>query len=211
MTRAGSWITAITSISWAPPSARCRCWAELCAGSTGASWAERLQRRTLWWVLLINAAMFVLELGWGRRAESIALIADSLDMLADAGVYGLALLVLADVLRRSLQGSEPVSGLMMGVGLLALVANLVCLALVFRHHGEGIHMRASVIFSSKDTIANAGVILSGLLVALLGSPLLDRIIGLAIALLVLRGGLSRRGPGRPATPLHKPRNIVLHS
>jgi Co/Zn/Cd efflux system component len=140
-------------------------------------------------VLLINAAMFVMELGWGRRAESIALIADSLDMLADAGVYGLALLVLADVLRRSLQGSEPVSGLMMGVGLLALVANLVCLALVFRHHGEGIHMRASVIFSSKDTIANAGVILSGLLVALLGSPLLDRIIGLAIALLVLRGGL----------------------
>jgi Co/Zn/Cd efflux system component len=184
-----------------------------CACDTAS--AARLQRRTLWWVLLINAAMFVVELGWGLRAGSIALIADSLDMLADAGVYalallavgqnlrrqrraaavsgilqiGLALLVLADVLRRSLQGSEPVSGLMMGVGLLALVANLVCLALVFRHRGEGIHMRASVIFSSNDTIANAGVILSGLLVALLGSPLPDLIIGLAIALLVLRGGL----------------------
>ena len=184
-----------------------------CACDTAS--AARLQRRTLWWVLLINAAMFVVELGWGLRAESIALIADSLDMLADAGVYalallavgqnlrrqrraaavsgilqiGLALLVLVDVLRRSLQGSEPVSGLMMGVGLLALVANLVCLALVFRHRGEGIHMRASVIFSSNDTIANAGVILSGLLVALLGSPLPDLIIGLAIALLVLRGGL----------------------
>ncbi len=184
-----------------------------CACDTAT--AVRPQRRTLWWVLLINAAMFVLELGWGLRAESIALIADSLDMLADAGVYalallavgrnprrqrraaavsgilqiGLALLVLADVLRRSLQGSEPVSGLMIGVGLLALVANLVCLALVFRHRDEGIHMRASVIFSSNDTIANAGVIVSGLLVALLGSPLPDLIIGLAIALLVLRGGL----------------------
>lgn len=177
--------------------------------------AAQLQRRTLWWVLLINAAMFVVELGWGIRAESIALIADSLDMLADAGVYalallavgrglrrqrraaavsgilqiGLALLVLADVLRRTLQGSEPVSGLMMGVGLLALTANLLCLALVFRHRREGIHMRASLIFSSNDTIANLGVIFSGLLVALLGSPLPDLIIGLAIGLLVLSGGL----------------------
>ena len=48
-----------------------------------ADQAARLERRTLWIVLAINAAMFVMELGFGLRARSTGLIADSLDMLAD--------------------------------------------------------------------------------------------------------------------------------
>ena len=120
------------------------------------------------------------------RAEQL----DSLDMLADAGVYALALmavgrslrrqrraaamggllqialaaLVFTDGLRRYLIGGEPSSGLMVGIGLLALAANLLCLALVRRHRDGGVHMRASVIFSTNDTMANAGVINAGLLV-----------------------------------------------
>ncbi|MCP9889415.1 cation transporter [Cyanobium sp. ATX 6A2] len=57
----------------------------------GAEQAAELQRRALWVVLVINAAMFVVELAVGLRAGSTGLIADSLDMLADAGVYGLSL------------------------------------------------------------------------------------------------------------------------
>jgi len=49
-------------------------------------------------------------------------------------------------------------------------------------------MRASVIFSTNDTVANLGVIVAGLLVAWSESALPDRIIGTAISLLVLRGG-----------------------
>ena len=49
-------------------------------------------------------------------------------------------------------------------------------------------MRASVIFSTNDTVANLGVIVAGLLVAWSGSALPDLIIGTAISLLVLRGG-----------------------
>lgn len=52
-----------------------------------AEQAARLERRTLWAVLAINAAMFVVELGFGLRARSTGLIADSIDMLADAAVY----------------------------------------------------------------------------------------------------------------------------
>lgn len=179
-----------------------------------ADQAAVLQRRTLWVVLLINAAMFVVELVFGLRAGSTGLIADSLDMLADAGVYGLSLAavgrspgeqrqaamlsgrlqivlaiwVLLDVLRRTVLGSEPISALMVGIGALALLANLLCLVLVRRHREGGVHMRASVIFSTNDTLANLGVIAAGALVAWSGSRLPDLLIGTAISLLVLQGG-----------------------
>ena len=180
----------------------------------GAEQAAELQRRTLWVVLVINAAMFVVELAAGLRAGSTGLMADSLDMLADAGVYGLGLgavggsvtqqrraavlsgrlqIILAigvvlDVLRRTVLGSEPISALMVGIGALALLANLLCLVLVRRHREGGVHMRASVIFSTNDTLANLGVILAGLLVAWSGSRIPDLLIGTAISLLVLNGG-----------------------
>ena len=50
-------------------------------------------------------------------------------------------------------------------------------------------MRASWIFSKNDVIANLGVIGGGVLVAWLGSPWPDLIIGLVIAAIVVRGGL----------------------
>lgn len=49
------------------------------------------QARILWIVLGINAAMFVAEFVAGLIAQSTGLIADSLDMLADAAVYGVSL------------------------------------------------------------------------------------------------------------------------
>ena len=106
------------------------------------------------------------------------------------GQIALALLALVDVLRRALQGSEPVSLLMMGVGLVALVANATCLTLISKHRQDGAHMRAAHIFSKNDVIANLGVILAGALVWWRHSPYPDLIIGSVIALIVLRGGLS---------------------
>jgi len=50
-----------------------------------------VERRTLLILLWINAAMFVAEAAAGWLADSTGLIADSLDMLADASVYGIAL------------------------------------------------------------------------------------------------------------------------
>lgn len=180
----------------------------------GAEQAAELERRTLWVVLIINAAMFVVELVFGLRAGSTGLIADSLDMLADAGVYGLSLgavgrstehqhqaaalsgrlqialaaWVLLDVVRRTAFGSEPISSLMVVIGGLALLANLLCLVLVRQHREGGVHMRASLIFSTNDTLANLGVIAAGLLVAWSGSRIPDLLIGTAISLLVLSGG-----------------------
>lgn len=171
------------------------------------------QKAVLYWLLGINAVMFVLELGVGWFAQSTGLIADSLDMLADAIVYGIALyavgravsdkaraalvsgyfqlllaiLILTDILRRVVLGSEPASQLMMGMGLIALVANVTCMLLIQKHrHGE-VHMRASWIFSTNDVLANLGVIMSGALVAWVGSRWPDLIIGGLIVVLILRG------------------------
>jgi Co/Zn/Cd efflux system component len=58
---------------------------------------------------------------------------------------------------------------MVGVSLLALAANVLCLVLVQRHRHRGAHMEASTIFSANDVIANLGVIAAGALVAWTGS------------------------------------------
>ena len=78
---------------------------------------------------------------------------------------------------------------MIGVSLVALAANVACLALVHRHRHRGAHMEASFIFSANDVLANLGVIAAGSLVAWTGSPVPDLVIGAAIAGLVLRGAV----------------------
>jgi Co/Zn/Cd efflux system component len=176
---------------------------------------EGLERRTLRTLLAVNAAMFLVEALAGWFGDSTGLLADSLDMLTDASVYGVALYavgrsprlqsaaattsgivqialglgVLAEVIRRYAYGSEPVSLLMMTVGAVALAANVACLTLIAKHRQGGVHMRASWICSTNDVIANLGVILSGGLVLLLGAQWPDLAIGAIIAALVVRGGV----------------------
>ena len=173
------------------------------------------ERSTLLLLLGINAAMFVVEFIGGWIAQSTGLIADSLDMFADAAVYSvslyavgrmasaqaraarlsgylqmmLALGALAEVGRRFLGGGDPEPPMMAAISFLALVANVTCMALISRHRKGGLHMRASWIFSTNDVIANLGVILAAGLVAITGSRLPDLVVGAAIAGVVLAGAL----------------------
>lgn len=182
----------------------------------GAEQADKLERKTLIVLISINAFMFASELVLGWIAQSTGLIADSLDMLADATVYGLSLYavgkgilhqakaaqvsgflqiilglgVLFEVFRRLLFGSEPQSTLIIVVGVAALLANIICLVLIYKHREGGVHMRASWIFSTNDVIANLGVIVSGVLVAIMGSRFPDLIVGTIISLIVVRGGIK---------------------
>lgn len=182
----------------------------------GAEQADTLEKKTLRILLAINAVMFVVELGLGWLAQSTGLIADSLDMLADAAVYGLSLYavgkgvlrqakaahisgilqiilglgVLFEVARRLMFGSEPQSLLIIVVGAVALLANIACMLLISKHKDGGVHMRASWIFSTNDVIANLGVIISGILVAIIGSRIPDLVIGTLIALVVIWGGIK---------------------
>ncbi len=51
-------------------------------------------RRVLWAALVINAAMFAIEIAGGLRAGSVSLLADAVDFVGAAANYGISLLVL---------------------------------------------------------------------------------------------------------------------
>ena len=102
----------------------------------------------------------------------------------------LALSVAGEILRRTIVGSEPEPTSMIGVSLIALVANVICLALIAKHQDGEIHMRASWVFSKNDVIANVGVIAAGGLVLLLDEHWPDLVIGSLIVIVVFRGGIS---------------------
>jgi Co/Zn/Cd efflux system component len=146
-----------------------------------------IQRHALILLLVINAAMFCLELVAGILATSTALLADSLDMFADAAVYGMALyavgkahsekrraaftsgifqgvlglMVIGEVIRHFLYGSEPASLVMIIVGAAAIAANVSCLWLLRKQRRGEVHMRASWIFTRTDALANLGTIVQG--------------------------------------------------
>lgn len=176
---------------------------------------DQEQKAVLYWLLGINAVMFIIEMSVGLLADSTALIADSLDMLADAVVYGvgiyavgktivhkanaakvsgyfqlaLGLLILFDIARRATFGSGPESMLMMGMGGVALIANVICLAIIRKQKNGEVHMRASWIFSANDVIANMGVILAGAMVYLFDTRWPDLVIGFIVSIVVLRGAV----------------------
>lgn len=191
------------------------------------------QARVLWLLLSINAAMFVAELIAGLIAQSTGLIADSLDMLADATVYAiglyavgreafvktsaallsgvfqilLAIGVAGEILRRVFWGGDPEPFYIAVVGMIALVANVLCLSLIAKHRNGEIHMRASWIFSRNDVIANACVIVAGILVFLTDTRWPDLVVGALIVCVVLRGGITivsdARREGVQVRPLEK--------
>lgn len=173
------------------------------------------EARALKIVLAINAGMFAGEFTGAFLADSSALLADSLDMFADAAVYAIALFgvhraratqlkaahvsgvlqlllalgALAEVVRRVVFGSEPEAPLMVIVALAALTANVTCMWLLARHRHGGAHMKASWIFTTNDVIANLGVIVAAGMVRLTGSNVPDLVVATVIALVVLNGAI----------------------
>jgi cation diffusion facilitator family transporter len=165
------------------------------------------QKGVLQLVLAINAVMFVAEGCAGLLAHSTALLADSLDMLGDASVYGLSLYalhrsarwragaaltkgiimavfgigVIIEAMFKLTAGVVPQEGLMGLFGLIALAANVSCLVLLMRHRSDDLNMRSTWICSRNDVIANGGVLLAAAGVALTETVWPDILIGLVIA------------------------------
>ena len=74
----------------------------------------------------------------------------------------------------------PTVGLMSEIGILALVANLICFLLLIRHRNDNINMSSVWLCSRNDIIANISVLLTAGLVFLTGSFLPDFILGLLL-------------------------------
>lgn len=173
---------------------------------------ESKQFRILTVALALNAAMFVIGLAAGVWAQSSGLIADSLDMLADASAYGIALLAvrrtalfkahaarlsgvllfvlgagaIIDAGRRGLIGSAPNSTVMIATASLSLIVNVTVFHLLGKIRAQGVHLKAAWIFTRADVIANVGVILSGAIVAVASFRPIDLIMGAAIGLYIVK-------------------------
>ena len=176
---------------------------------------EKLRERqygTLKWVLAINLLMFLVEITAGILASSTALLADSLDMLGDSIVYGFSLYVVARSVRWKAISAMVKGTIMAGFGLfvlgqaayklvfpavptyeligifglLALVANSICLLLLWKHRSEDINMKSVWICSRNDIIANSSVLVAAVGVWLTQNQWPDIVIGVAIAFLFLR-------------------------
>jgi Co/Zn/Cd efflux system component len=175
------------------------------------------ERTLLWQVLAINFFFFALELTTGFISNSMGLVADSLDMLADSIVYGLALfavggtitrkkniaksagyfqLTLAvfgfiEVVRRFV-GTEAIPAFltMIIISIFALIGNGLCLYLLQKSKSKEAHMQASMIFTSNDVIVNLGVIVAGGLVYLTNSKYPDLIVGTIVFFIVGQGAFK---------------------
>lgn len=188
---------------------------------------ESVARNTLRKVLAINLLQ---SLGGGLIgivASSAALMGAALDNLADAGVYGLSLYALGrpqsykaraarvsgwllialstalliEVLRRFSGDAEPIGPAIMAVAAINAAFNLVCLRLLRKHRGQGVHFDASWIFTSNDTLINLGIVLSGALVMFTDSPLPDLVIGVVAVGVAIKGGREILDDAHDSRPL----------
>jgi len=172
--------------------------------------------RVLKIVLVINAVMFLLEGSAGLAAHSTSLLADSLDMLGDALVYGFSLYVLDRSVRWQAGAALAKGGFMllfgfgvlaeavykafvpimpeletMGlVGGLALAANLVCFFLLYRHRSDNLNMSSTWLCSRNDLFANVGVLMAALGGYAFETRWPDILVGVMIALLFLSSSLG---------------------
>ena len=185
--------------------------------------------RVLWTVLAINVVMFVAEAWAGVAARSTALLADALDMLGDAMVYGFSLFVLVRSVRWQAGAALAKGGFMLAlgvgvlgealykvahpvvpsyetmgiVGALALLANLCCFLLLYRHRADNLNMSSTWLCSRNDLIANAGVLAAAVGTYLSASRWPDILVGMTIASLLLGSALhvlgqAMRGVRSPA-------------
>jgi cation diffusion facilitator family transporter len=172
--------------------------------------------RVLWVVLIINAMMFLVEGVAGLTAHSTSLLADALDMLGDALVYGFSLFVQVRSARWQAGAALAKGGFMLAFGLgvmgeavskvlspvmpgvetmgviggLALVANLVCFILLYRLRSDNLNMRSTWLCSRNDLAANVGVLVAAAGSYVLMSPWPDMLVGAVIASLFLGSALQ---------------------
>jgi Co/Zn/Cd efflux system component len=187
-------------------------------------------RRVLRTVLVINAAMFAVEIGAGVVAGSASLQADALDFLGDAGNYAISLFVVGMALRyRSMaalakgatmgvfglwvlwitgwhawHGTLPQAFTMGTVGFSALIANVMSFGLLWSHRTGDANMRSAWVCTRNDVLGNFAVLLAALGVFGTGAGWPDSLVAAVMATLALQGAtvVLRQAWGELKSTLH---------
>jgi len=150
--------------------------------------ASQEYRRALWWVIFINAVMFLVEMGASIQASSQALQADALDFLGDTATYSLSLLVIGSSLKirnraalfkaaslmvmgvsvftmtlyRFIYMETPQAVTMGTIGALAFIANMVSVLILLRFRDGDANVRSVWLCSRNDAIGNIAVMIAAL-------------------------------------------------
>ena len=174
-------------------------------------------RRILWIALIVNAAMFIVELGAGYSSGSVSLLADAIDFAGDAANYAVSLAVLAAALPWRARAAQLKAVCMIGFGLfvmgraawgawtgaiapdastmglisiLALVANIAVAWMLYAFREGDANMRSVWLCSRNDAIGNLAVMAAALGVAGTRTAWPDLAVAAVMAALALQGGWS---------------------
>ncbi len=185
-------------------------------------------RRILWTALMANAAMFLIEIGAGIKADSLSLLADAIDFGGDALNYGVSLAVLSAALawraRAALlkafsmigfgvfvlahavwsfwRGDVPEPMTMGVVAVLAFAVNVGVAWMLYAFREGDANMRSVWLCSRNDALANVAVLLAAVGVFGTGQGWPDLLVATIMATLALQAGWS---------VLHQARRELNHS
>ena len=186
-------------------------------------------RRVLWVALIVNLAMFAVEIGAGVTSGSVSLLADAIDFFGDAANYGVTLVVLSMgglwrtraamlkaasmiafgvfVLARAAwvfrQGSTPEALTMGSIGTLALLANVGVAVMLYAWRDGDANMRSVWLCSRNDALGNIAVILAALGVFGTGSAWPDLLVAGVMGGLALHSGWRVLGQSRNEMAAHR--------
>ena len=170
------------------------------------------QRGTLIAVFGINAFMFIVIVAAALYSHSSALLSDSVDNLGDAFTYALsfyavhrggatkakvalikgwlillgACMVAAQIIYKLFVSVVPTFEIMGAFSLLTLLANTLCLLLLWRHRNEDVNMSSVWECSRNDIMVNLSIIIAAIAIWLTNSGWPDIIIAACLVVLLLR-------------------------
>lgn len=173
-------------------------------------------RRALWVALILNTAMFFVEITGGLHSGSVSLLADAVDFAGDAANYGLSLavlsmglawraraalikgitmgvygvLVLAKTAWAAAQGIPPEPLTMGLVALLALAVNVGVAIMLYAWRNGDANMRSVWLCSRNDAIGNIAVALAALGVLGTGTAWPDLLVAGVMAALALTASVA---------------------
>jgi len=184
-----------------------------CCSAPTSPVVDTRYRKVLWIALVLNAAMFAIELGASWSSGSVALLADAIDFFGDAANYALSLAVLgmslatrskAALFKAACMGGfgvfvlgkaawglhlgvTPEPATMGAVGFAALAVNGAVAWMLYRYRTGDANMRSVWICSRNDALGNVAVMLAARGVFGTGSAWPDLLVAGTMAGLALWG------------------------
>jgi Co/Zn/Cd efflux system component len=145
-------------------------------------------RCALWIALVVNLAMFLIEIGAGWQSRSVSLLADAIDFAGDAANYAVSLVVLGmaatwrsrtalwkgwtmiafgivvagKALWNVIEGAVPEAMTMGIVGVLALAANVGVALLLYAYRNGDANMRSVWLCTRNDALGNVAVLIAAM-------------------------------------------------